>query len=572
MTTDIPNVTKDLRVTFAFDEESRQYKAIGKRDLRGNLRRYRTHGYTQIGNSVINDWTLSTRALAVFVRIQGLPDDWNFNVKGLVKTFATDRSRVDGITNINAAIAELEKKGYLIRARMRSENGTFASDTVYATIDDESIYDAVRHDMIVDGLTIITERPEFIAKGDENADFIVTGAKYCDKKFNAACVENRIDDTDDDDTQNPSTEPKSVKHILDVTRENAESGKPAENVGGKVENEASEQSEPASKQAPAREDTADKTALSTGETPDMDAKPQVGTKIGLTNIGETDPTLEVKGTQDNPPVQLEGGSGIPAGESAREGDAGADNEPAGSPVAVSQPNPLDGRMDRAVGEANAQERPPEPQPQRDELATAAKDAAVTVEATQSDAPANDTASDAGTAKEHRNARKRRAKTPVETEADRVFTELCDMARNKNLLRSEDGKADTRHAFDALLATGRTPRSIVSAWKAVNDKYEAEGKDERYFPQLARWLKEEAESMRKDDAASDKKRAKSRRAKKAIRFAIMEQEDPQLKELMDVYHDLSQQLEHGLISDKSLADEAYREAWDYFKQHDTGEEE
>ena len=50
-----------------------------------------------------------------------LPEDWDYTMKGLARICK------DGIDSISGGIRELEAHGYLVRARVRNENGQLGS-------------------------------------------------------------------------------------------------------------------------------------------------------------------------------------------------------------------------------------------------------------------------------------------------------------------------------------------------------------------------------------------------------------------------------------------------------------
>lgn len=50
-----------------------------------------------------------------------LPEDWDYTMKGLARICK------DGIDSISGGIRELEAHGYLIRERIRNENGQLGS-------------------------------------------------------------------------------------------------------------------------------------------------------------------------------------------------------------------------------------------------------------------------------------------------------------------------------------------------------------------------------------------------------------------------------------------------------------
>lgn len=67
-----------------------------------------------IDNSVLRDPTLSLKAKGLLAYMLSRPDDWVFSVKGLAN------ASKDGIDSVRAAITELEKRGHLVRTRVRS--------------------------------------------------------------------------------------------------------------------------------------------------------------------------------------------------------------------------------------------------------------------------------------------------------------------------------------------------------------------------------------------------------------------------------------------------------------------
>lgn len=63
---------------------------------------------------------MSLKAKGLLSLMLSLPDDWNYNVSGLVKLSK------DGKDSVMSALAELEKFGYLDRAQMYNEKGQFS--------------------------------------------------------------------------------------------------------------------------------------------------------------------------------------------------------------------------------------------------------------------------------------------------------------------------------------------------------------------------------------------------------------------------------------------------------------
>jgi len=73
--------------------------------------------YTILSNAVLLDDTISDKARGVLVRLLCRPENWNLNIKHLVKTGK------DGNTAVRSAVKELEKAGYIQRDVTRHENG-----------------------------------------------------------------------------------------------------------------------------------------------------------------------------------------------------------------------------------------------------------------------------------------------------------------------------------------------------------------------------------------------------------------------------------------------------------------
>ena len=73
----------------------------------------KTRDYTVMSNYHLRDRSLSL--------MLSLPEDWDYTMKGLARICK------DGINSISGGIRELEAHGYLVRARVRNENGQLGS-------------------------------------------------------------------------------------------------------------------------------------------------------------------------------------------------------------------------------------------------------------------------------------------------------------------------------------------------------------------------------------------------------------------------------------------------------------
>ena len=81
----------------------------------------KTKDYTVMSNYHLRDRSLSLKAKGLLSLMLLLPEDWNYTMKGLARICK------GGIDSISGGIRELETHGYLVRARIRSENGQLGS-------------------------------------------------------------------------------------------------------------------------------------------------------------------------------------------------------------------------------------------------------------------------------------------------------------------------------------------------------------------------------------------------------------------------------------------------------------
>ena len=81
----------------------------------------KTRDYTVMSNYHLRDRSLSLKAKGLLSLMLSLPEDWDYTMKGLARICK------DGIDSISGGIRELEAHGYLVRARVRNENGHFGA-------------------------------------------------------------------------------------------------------------------------------------------------------------------------------------------------------------------------------------------------------------------------------------------------------------------------------------------------------------------------------------------------------------------------------------------------------------
>lgn len=77
------------------------------------IRRKKNSNFTIVANFVAKDTRLSMKAKGLWYIIMGLPDDWDFSVRGMVAISK------EGKDAIYAAILELEQAGYCTRSEVR---------------------------------------------------------------------------------------------------------------------------------------------------------------------------------------------------------------------------------------------------------------------------------------------------------------------------------------------------------------------------------------------------------------------------------------------------------------------
>lgn len=158
----------------------------------GNLMHRGKGSFTHVENTIFFDYNLSAKATGVYCQIRALETNpnWTFTISGLASLFK------DGIDTIKAALKELEKHGFLIRARMRDENGRYlsAENSLWVTLDDPSNYDVEVTELVSRGYTIVSKREitkvrsdgDYDEKGEEpqvasTCGFSTSGSATCGK-------------------------------------------------------------------------------------------------------------------------------------------------------------------------------------------------------------------------------------------------------------------------------------------------------------------------------------------------------------------------------------------------------
>lgn len=122
----------------------------------GNLIHRGKGSFTHVENTIFYEDGLSAKAKGVYCQIRSFESNpsWTFSISGLTSLFK------DGPAAINAALKELEAYGFLIRARLRGEDGRYlsADNSLWVTLDDPSEYEDEVADLVSQGYTIVSKR------------------------------------------------------------------------------------------------------------------------------------------------------------------------------------------------------------------------------------------------------------------------------------------------------------------------------------------------------------------------------------------------------------------------------
>ena len=134
----------------------------------GNLIHRGKGSFTHVENTIFYEDGLSAKAKGVYCQIRSFESNpnWIFSINGLTSLFK------DGPAAINAALKELEAYGFLIRARLRGEDGRYlsAENSRWVTLDDPSEYDDEVAELVSRGYTIVSKREVVKAPADPSCD------------------------------------------------------------------------------------------------------------------------------------------------------------------------------------------------------------------------------------------------------------------------------------------------------------------------------------------------------------------------------------------------------------------
>lgn len=130
----------------------------------GNLIHRGKGSFTHVENTIFFERELSAKAKGVYCQIRSLESnpEWVFTIAGFATLFK------DGIDSIKSSLKELERFGFLIRARKRGADGRFVSseESLWITLDDPSMYEEEAEELASQGFSIVSKRDEEKAKKD----------------------------------------------------------------------------------------------------------------------------------------------------------------------------------------------------------------------------------------------------------------------------------------------------------------------------------------------------------------------------------------------------------------------
>ena len=154
---------------------------------------------------------------------------------------------------------------------------------------------------------------------------------------------------------------------------------------------------------------------------------------------------------------------------------------------------------------------------------------------------------------------RKQRTPRET-AERMM----QSAVNRNRLRSAADIEEITRRVKEISEKGHSLEDIEGAWNDVQERLTAEGRQQRFFPQLLKWLAYDAiqEIRKREREMFEKTKSGNDKASLAIRYACLVEDDPTMAQLDAKAHALASEARYD-ESKASEAKAAKETAWNYF---------
>ena len=124
----------------------------------------KTRDFTIMSNSHFKEKKMSLKAKGLLSLMLSLPDDWQYNLKGLVTLSK------DGKDSVMAGLAELEEFGYLRRERTKDDSGKFSGIVyhIYETPQKENPISDFPHSAMPNDEKPNSEEPHLLSTKDIN--------------------------------------------------------------------------------------------------------------------------------------------------------------------------------------------------------------------------------------------------------------------------------------------------------------------------------------------------------------------------------------------------------------------
>ena len=133
------------------------------------IRVEKNRNYTVIHNEFLRNKALSLKAKGLLAMILSLPDDWNYNIRGLVSLCK------ESLTSVRSSLKELEEHGYVTITKLQDEKGRFTYDyTIYEVpVTENPILDnQIVEKQATENVNLLNKEKEITKKESTNDLFI----------------------------------------------------------------------------------------------------------------------------------------------------------------------------------------------------------------------------------------------------------------------------------------------------------------------------------------------------------------------------------------------------------------
>lgn len=133
------------------------------------IRVEKNRNYTVLHNEFLRNKELSLKAKGLLAMCLSLPDDWNYNIRGLVSLCK------ESLTSVRSSLKELEEHGYVVITKRNDEKGRFTYDyTIYEVpvTENTSLVNQVVEKQSVENVNLLSKEKEITKKESTNELFI----------------------------------------------------------------------------------------------------------------------------------------------------------------------------------------------------------------------------------------------------------------------------------------------------------------------------------------------------------------------------------------------------------------